>query len=255
MSGVTDPLDLLCVVAHPDDEARLCGGTLALLAARGVRVHVLCVTRGEGGELGEPPLATRETLGAVREQEMVCAVHELGGRSLTFLDYVDPLVGADNQLHAPDLDVTMLAAHILNSAVQARARVVLAHGRNGEYGHPAHVLVYQAALAAVASRSDPDWLLYTFAASFPDNPRPRLANADDRAHFVVDVSAVIERKVAAALCHRTQHALFVRRRTQELGRAVTVEEVVAQETREALRRQWPPAHGTPDDVLGHMLTG
>ena len=38
---------LFCLVAHPDDETVLCGGTFALLAARGVDVHVVCLTRGE----------------------------------------------------------------------------------------------------------------------------------------------------------------------------------------------------------------
>ena len=40
---------LLCLVAHPDDETMLCGSTLALLATRGVEVHVAALTRGEGG--------------------------------------------------------------------------------------------------------------------------------------------------------------------------------------------------------------
>lgn len=48
------------MVAHPDDETRLTGGLLARLAAQGVDVHLPCLTRGEGGEVGEPPLATRE---------------------------------------------------------------------------------------------------------------------------------------------------------------------------------------------------
>jgi len=38
---------LLAVFAHPDDEACLVGGTLACYAARGVRVTLVCVTRGE----------------------------------------------------------------------------------------------------------------------------------------------------------------------------------------------------------------
>ncbi|MBC7263365.1 MAG: PIG-L family deacetylase [Chloroflexi bacterium] len=35
---------LLSILAHPDDEASRCGGTLALLAQRGVRVQVLTAT-------------------------------------------------------------------------------------------------------------------------------------------------------------------------------------------------------------------
>ena len=75
---------LLCLVAHPDDETMLCGGTLALLAANGVAVHLALLTRGEGGEMGEPPLSEREHLGEVREREMVCAVGKLGARASPF---------------------------------------------------------------------------------------------------------------------------------------------------------------------------
>jgi len=43
------PLALLAVFAHPDDETFRCGGTLALLARRGVQVHT--ATRGEANGL------------------------------------------------------------------------------------------------------------------------------------------------------------------------------------------------------------
>src|SRR5262245_34506691 len=128
---------LLCLVAHPDDETILCGGTLALLASRGVEVHVASLTRGEGGDLGEPPLTDREHLGQLREQEMVCAVGKLGGKSLTFLGYVDPTVGPDDKLSAPEHDPKMLCGQIIASLKQTGAPVLLTHGTNGEYGHPA----------------------------------------------------------------------------------------------------------------------
>ena len=43
---------ILTIIAHPDDETMLSGGTLALLARAGAEVHYLCATRGEGGEVG-----------------------------------------------------------------------------------------------------------------------------------------------------------------------------------------------------------
>src|SRR5687767_11407513 len=145
---------LLCLVAHPDDETVLCGGTLALLAERGVDVHVACLTRGEGGEMGEPPLVERAGLGAVREQEMVCAVGKLGGKSLTFMGYVDPAIGPGDVLGAPEHDATMLSGQIVASLRQTRAEVLLTHGSNGEYGHPAHKLMHTLSLAAVAAMGD-----------------------------------------------------------------------------------------------------
>lgn len=254
-------MNILCLVAHPDDETILTGGVLALLAARGAAVHVACLTRGEGGDLGEPPLTDREHLGEVREQEMVCAVGKLGGKSLTFLGYTDPTVGPGEQLFAPAHSPVMLAGQIAAAIKQFKIDAVLTHGSNGEYGHPAHVLLHQMALAAVASlrklsspsgrgaggESDVQPLLYTFAASFPEHPRPRLANTDDPADLVLDVSPVLDKKEAAALCHKTQNPLFVRRRSQELGRPVTVREALL--TVEGLHRLF----GAPDDGLTQTL--
>ena len=90
-------MNILAFFAHPDDETLLVGGTLALLARQGLQVHYLCATRGEGGELGEPPQCTRQELGDVCEQEIVRAVQALGGRSLTFLGHVDPTIGTGEQ--------------------------------------------------------------------------------------------------------------------------------------------------------------
>src|SRR5262245_31056889 len=103
---------MLCLVAHPDDETIFCGGTLAKLAAQGVPIHILCLTRGEGGELGEPPLTDRKHLGDVRSAEMACAIQQLGVQRLDFLSYVDPVVGPGETLFAPEHDPSKLVEQI-----------------------------------------------------------------------------------------------------------------------------------------------
>ncbi len=249
-------MNILAYFAHPDDETMLIGGTLALLAKNGAQVHYLSATRGEGGETGEPPMCTREELGGLREQEMVCAVQALGGRSLTFLDYVDPTVGEGDQLYAYEANLTMLAGQVASSIRQFECEAVITHGSNGEYGHPAHQLTHIAARIAVESflagePLRPPILLYTAAAIFPGHPRPRLANQDDQAHFVIDITPALEQKTRAALCHRTQHALFVRRPSQEAGRSMSVPEVILNV--ESLRRVLPPAEKQPKDPLSEIL--
>lgn len=221
-----NPPTLLCLVAHPDDETRLCGGTLALLARRGVAVHVACLTRGEGGEVGEPPRCTQAELGAVRAQEMNCAVTQLGAQSLTFLGYVDPVVGPGEALFAPAHEPATLAGQIADLIRRLQPEAVLTHGSNGEYGHPAHVLVHQMTRAAVTQFGAAAPALYTFAANFPEHPYPRLANAADPADLVLDVTEVLEAVAAATLCHATQCALFVRRRSQAAGRPVPIREII-----------------------------
>ena len=62
-------LSILASYAHPDDEQGIVG-TLRNALDEGIRVGLLCATRGEVGEIAEPSLATPETLGTVREQEL-----------------------------------------------------------------------------------------------------------------------------------------------------------------------------------------
>jgi N-acetylglucosamine malate deacetylase 2 len=244
-------LKILVVVAHPDDETMLTGGAVALLARAGAEVHYLCATRGEGGEVGEPPLSSRAELGQVREQEMRCAVQTLGGAGVDFLGYADPLVGEGEELYAYTDDFAGLVTGINAYLRKIKPGAVITHGSGGEYGHPAHKLTHQATRAAIETLGAPLPILYTFSAAFPEHPRPRLVNAADPAHLVLDVTPAMEQKVAAALCYKSQHALFVRRSSLQAGRQLTVSEVIM--NLEGLHRASPPADGAPDDALARLL--
>ena len=69
---------ILAVSAHPDDETLFAGGTLAMYAQKAHRVFILETTRGQGGEVGDPPLTTRGNLATFREQEVRKAADALG---------------------------------------------------------------------------------------------------------------------------------------------------------------------------------
>jgi N-acetylglucosamine malate deacetylase 2 len=259
---MSEIFNILAFFAHPDDETILAGGALALLARAGAHVHYLCATRGEGGELGEPPLCQRVELGAVREQELVCAVGKLKGRSLTFLGYSDPLMQDDGQVYSYSDNLAFVAGQVVSSIRQFGIQAVITHGSNGEYGHPAHVFTYQAALTAVAAlereqgeQAEPVFqppLLYTVSPAYPEHPLPRLANVDDPAHLVLDIRPALEQKNAAALCHRSQNALFVRRASEDAGRQLSVAEVIP--SVEGLHRAWPAVDGPLDDELARLLS-
>nr|WP_255355529.1 PIG-L family deacetylase [Haloarcula sp. CBA1115] len=59
-------MDVLVVVAHPDDADVFCGGTIAKHAERGDEVSIVHMTRGEYGGLRTD---SQEAVGRVREQE------------------------------------------------------------------------------------------------------------------------------------------------------------------------------------------
>ena len=60
---------IMAVLAHPDDESFGMGGTLALYAARGFEVFLICATRGEVGEADPDHLRAFSSIGEMRESE------------------------------------------------------------------------------------------------------------------------------------------------------------------------------------------
>ena len=205
-------MQVLVVVAHPDDETMLAGGTLAMLAKAGADVHVLSATRGEGGDIGRPPICTREEVGAVREQELRCAVEALGGKSVHFMNYIDPLVGENDELYAFVGDQGEVAGKIIQKIQALKIDVVITHGRNGEYGHSAHLKLYACTLLAIMSLPENERpLLYNFQGSFAGHPKERVMNQDVPAHIILDIKPVENEKLAAITCHETQHGLFLRK--------------------------------------------
>jgi LmbE family N-acetylglucosaminyl deacetylase len=240
-------MDIIAAFAHPDDETRFLGGTLAMLTTKGARVHILIATRGEGGEVGEPPLCSQEDLGKVREREMQCAANALGAASLSFLDYTDPVVAENGDLFPFEADFNTLVSQLEIHARKREASTIITHGSNGEYGHPAHKLMHQAVMAA--ARKHGGIHVYTISASYEGHPNSRLANNDDNADFVLFIQPWYAAKLEATKCHRTQHALFVRRASQAAGRQMTLAEVTPNE--ESLHHAWPRNHS--NDPLAQFL--
>ncbi|PKO07349.1 MAG: hypothetical protein CVU41_01220 [Chloroflexi bacterium HGW-Chloroflexi-3] len=235
-------MNILVFFAHPDDETMLCGGLLTLLSKSGHDVHYLSCTRGEGGECGVPPLCNQAQLGSLRELELACAVEELGGKSLQFLDYVDPLVGPDNSLFSFTQDQEKLEIELKEYIKKRDIDLLITHGSNGEYGHPGHLTVYQITQKIIQSEF-PEMPWYTVQAYYDNSPKPHILNKADQADWIIDVSSVINKKIRAALCHKSQHALFVRRKSQELGKSVSVSEVIQPE------ESYHFANGTKDVLI------
>ena len=127
------PPALLAVLAHPDDEAFRCGGTLARLARRGVRVHLLTATRGGAGSCGDPPLCTPEELPALRERELRSACAALGIEPPVLLDYHDGAL--------IEVDEEEAVAQVMGIIRELRPQVLLTWPPDGVSGHPDHVAV------------------------------------------------------------------------------------------------------------------
>ena len=75
-----EPLTLMIVHAHPDDEVIGSGGVLAKYAAAGQRTVLVTCTLGEEGEIVVPEMDTPENharLNEIRHAELLAAVAHL----------------------------------------------------------------------------------------------------------------------------------------------------------------------------------
>ncbi len=194
----------LAVFAHPDDEVFRCGGTLALLARRGVRVQTLTATRGEGGSRGDPPLCTREELGAVREEELRCACQALGIEAPRLLDCRDGTLG--------EVDEEEGRAQVLGVIREVRPQVLITWPPDGLSGHPDHIAVsgWTRLAFEAAQALGPEAPVAMYQMVVPASVARTLgfsglqAVEDEDVTLKVDAGPVWEEKLRAIWCHRTQ---------------------------------------------------
>jgi LmbE family N-acetylglucosaminyl deacetylase len=153
-------VDLLWVLAHPDDESFSNAGTMLLANGSGFTTGLVCATRGEAGEIRDGTIATRSSLPAVREQELRRAMRLAGMDELRLLGFRDSGMAGTNDNDDPRALVNApaeeLVAHITGQIRELRPRVVITFGPDGIYGHPDHIQIGEITGDAViaAARED-----------------------------------------------------------------------------------------------------
>ena len=150
---------ILAVLAHPDDESFGMGGTLALYAARGMEVHLVCATRGEVGEVAPELLKGFNSIAKLRESELRCAAGILGLKEVHFLDYRDSgMPGSPDNNHPQALAAQPLdevAANVVSYMRELRPQVVLTFDPIGGYRHPDHIAIQRATVRAFEQAANP----------------------------------------------------------------------------------------------------
>lgn len=144
---------ILLVFAHPDDESFLGGGTLAYYEQQGHHTALLTVTDGQAGRAGlngRDPLATRDTLAALRREETQRAVAILGIGELIQPGWMDGAL-AD----VPDEKGTAL---VVEEIRRLRPHVIMSFGpEGGGNGHADHKATCRWTEAAFDKAADPNY--------------------------------------------------------------------------------------------------
>ena len=187
---------LIVVAAHGDDLETMCGGTVALLAQRGVKIFSVNCTLGDLGVVDGS--WTRPALASARLGETEDAARILGVEQTFNLGY------PDGEL-VPSLRLRAQLARLYR-LTQADTLWTFDPFWAGQI-HPDHRAAGQAALDAYMPSKMP--LYYPEHLNEPGADLGRLAQvfvfATDRdPDIFVDVTAVCETKVAACLAHCSQ---------------------------------------------------
>jgi LmbE family N-acetylglucosaminyl deacetylase len=133
-------LRLLCVTAHPDDEAGGFGGTLRLYADRGVETFLICLTDGQAAT-NRGHATNGKELGALRRKELDAACALLGVHWHEVVGLPDAEL--DEQ---PFPDVV---GHLVRRIREIKPHVMLTFGTEGSVtSHPDHSMVAFFATAA-----------------------------------------------------------------------------------------------------------
>ena len=234
---MTEPLTLMAVHAHPDDESSSTGGVLATYAAQGVRTVVVTCTNGEFGDApgGVKPGQDGHDAAAVaqlRLTELRKAASILGVGHLEALGYHDSGMPEWDYKDLPEAFCNVPLAEVTDRVCglieRYRPQVVVSYDPEGPYQHPDHVRAGEVAAAAVAATGIPaklyltamrasDWrkvweALRELGADVPGEReispqlRQQMEQTEARITTTVDIRPVLARKRDALLAHASQIA-------------------------------------------------
>jgi LmbE family N-acetylglucosaminyl deacetylase len=230
---MAEPLTLMSVHAHPDDEASG-GGILAAYADQGVRTIVVTCTNGEfgdapGGIKPGQPGHDPEEVARLRLAELRESARILGVSDVETLGYHDSGMPDWEYRNRPDafcnIPIEEVAERIGELITKYRPQVLVTYDNEGAYQHPDHVQASVTAQAAARETGIPAKVyLSTMKGSSwrkiwqalreageevpnwePDPERERRALAsEERITTTVDIRPVLARKRAALFAHGSQ---------------------------------------------------
>lgn len=187
--------NLVCIFAHPDDEAFGPAGTIIKLSHE-YDIYILCATRGESG-------GNYDNIADTRSKELRASAEILGVKKVYFLGFIDGTLS--NSLY------NKLAQKIERKLKELKPEVVMTFEPRGISGHIDHITVSMVTSFVFTKLKFIKKLLYSCISEegrnpigdsyfiyFPPGYKKR--EIDE----VIDVSDVWDQKIKAMFAHRSQ---------------------------------------------------
>ncbi len=190
--------NILAFMAHPDDAEFLCAGTLARLHAQGFQIHLATMTAGDGGsaELPNEEIARIRYNEAEQAAALLEADYQCAHQCDFFVTYGQATIQAAIEIirrAAPILVITHSPQDYMTDHEQTSLLVRAACFAASAPNAKTHFDEAAPPLAAIPH------LYYTDAIEGKD-----IFGAPIPPSVYVDISAVIETKVAMLACHASQ---------------------------------------------------
>lgn len=222
------PLTLMCVQAHPDDEATSTGGILARYADEGLTTVLVTCTNGELGDSGsiKPGQDGHEgdDVVAIRTRELEESCRILGVAHLHMLGYRDSGMIGWEQNDAPgsfwSTPVAEAAARLAGLIEEHQPDVVVTYDDQGFYGHPDHIQAHRVTVAALDASGSAAKLYFTTirrssiplfqermreaGEELPDIDQTEFGAVDEEIGADIDCDAYAQQKYDSLAAHRSQ---------------------------------------------------
>jgi N-acetylglucosamine malate deacetylase 2 len=194
---------IFAIYPHPDDETFGKAGALALHAREGADITLVCATLGQmGRRMGKPFFANRETLSKIREKELREACDAIGIKDLRLWRMLDKTL----QFEDPEEQADRV------EAVLKEVRPELVYTYYPRYAvHPDHDALAEATIMAI-ERLPKDERPVVYGSAFSRKCEEVIGKPD----ILLDVSEVLDIKLAAYRAHRSQSEFIIEKLEQAL---------------------------------------
>src|SRR5580765_4845312 len=161
---MSEPLRLLTVHAHPDDESSKGAGTVSRYHDEGALCVLVCCTGGEAGDILNKAMDTpevRANIEEVRRRELATAAEIIGYDEVVWLGYRDSGMPDTPENEDPRCfwraDIDEAIGRLVAIIRRVRPHVIVTYPDTQEgYPHPDHLRVHDISVIAFDAAGDPD---------------------------------------------------------------------------------------------------
>ncbi len=191
---------VLVIMAHPDDPDFICAGTVIQMARQGIEVTYMILTNGDKGN--HNPEITRNQLIAMRKIEQRNAADLCGVHDVLFMGVEDGFLRSTRPLRKRvTREIRRIRPQLIICADPARYLV-----GDSYINHPDHRNAGLVALDAIFPAADNPMFYPDMADEgyLPHKISQLYVYGHPESNVTINVTADIEQKIEAILCHKSQ---------------------------------------------------